>query len=53
LLLDHRTKPVDEIVETIFDRIAAYSTGEPQSDDISVFIIRYVTSSDQEAETRY
>jgi phosphoserine phosphatase RsbU/P len=53
LLLDHRTKPVDEIVETIFDRIAAYSTGEPQSDDISVFIIRYVTSSDQEAETTY
>lgn len=53
LLLEHRTEPVDEIVEKIFRRIAEYSAGEPQSDDISVFIIRYVVASDVDAETRY
>jgi phosphoserine phosphatase RsbU/P len=53
LLLQNREKPVDEIVETIFRRIAQYATGAAQSDDISVFILRYVISSNQEAETRY
>ncbi len=53
LLVAHRHKPVDEMVETVFQRIADYSAGEPQSDDISVFIIRYTVASDQDAGTRH
>jgi sigma-B regulation protein RsbU (phosphoserine phosphatase) len=51
LLLKNRHKPVDEIVEAIFQRILDHSAGEPQSDDISVFIIRYVVTSEQDADT--
>ena len=53
LLVEHRNRPVDEIVERIFQRIATFSAGAPQADDISVFVIRYVISSDQDAVTRY
>jgi serine phosphatase RsbU (regulator of sigma subunit) len=53
LLVSHREIPVDEIVEEIFHRIAEYSAGAPQSDDISVFVLRYVIASDQDAVTRY
>ena len=51
LLITFRHAPVDEIVEKIFRRIADYSAGTPQSDDISVLIIRFGMSSDKSAET--
>ena len=53
LLVQFRHIPADEIVEKIFRRIAEYSAGTPQSDDISVLILRYGVPSKQEAETFY
>jgi serine phosphatase RsbU (regulator of sigma subunit) len=53
LLIANREKPVDQIVDNIFQRIAGYSAGTPQSDDISVFVLRYVITPDQDAETGY
>ncbi|MCI0413589.1 SpoIIE family protein phosphatase [bacterium] len=51
LLLKNRHKPVAEIVEAIFQRTLDHAAGEPQSDDISVFMVRYVVTSAQDAET--
>jgi len=51
LLVKFRHRPVDEIVDKIFRRIADYSAGTPQSDDISVLILRYGVSLNPNAET--
>jgi serine phosphatase RsbU (regulator of sigma subunit) len=53
LLLEVRTRPVNEIVDHIFRKIADFATGAPQADDISVLILRYTLSSSQDAETFY
>jgi len=53
LLIKLRHRPADEIVDGIFRRIAEYSAGTPQSDDISVLILRYAVSGDPNAETFY
>jgi sigma-B regulation protein RsbU (phosphoserine phosphatase) len=53
LLITFRHRPVEEIVEKIFRRIADYSAGTPQADDISVLILRFGISTDEAAETFY
>jgi len=52
LLTANRKKNVEEVVENIFDAVADYAAGTPQSDDISVFAIRY-TAKEQEPDTIY
>ena len=44
LLTENKKKPVEDIVEIIFRTVSDHSSGIPQSDDISVFIIRYIVS---------
>ncbi len=51
MLKINRKKPVTEIVDIIFQRISDYAAGTPQSDDISVFVLRYTVTSDMTAET--
>ena len=53
LLVKYRHEPVEEIVDRIFRRIADYSAGCPQTDDISVLILRYGPSATKAAETFY
>jgi phosphoserine phosphatase RsbU/P len=45
LLTQKRDKPTETIVETVFQSVARHSAGTMQTDDISVFILRYAPNS--------
>ncbi len=50
ILYANRQKSVEEIVANVFRAVAEHAAGTPQSDDISVFILRY-TAIEQEPDT--
>jgi len=52
LLTVNRQKNVAAVVANIFDAVAEFAAGTTQSDDISVFALRY-TARDQEPDTIY
>ena len=46
ILTSNRKHPTEEIVDSIFHAVATHSSGIPQSDDVSVFALRYTVTPD-------